>query len=102
MTILFSPGIMPEPIQFTLHEGMYETGKLLYTGSTYDHELSFFLATGVQYTVVATYKKSEKKVKVIDAAKLRTRRFDCSDGGSDATHHCWMVLPTEIDVRFLE
>jgi hypothetical protein len=102
MAVIFSPGSVSQPVTYSVHEGTYEEGKIVLSGTAGSHEMNLFLATGVDYTVAATYRSEGQTTVVISTGRLRARKYGCTDKSGEVTHYCWRVLPAEIDVALKE
>jgi len=102
ITVVFSPGSVSAPVRYTVHEGSYEEGKTVFSGTAGFDEMNLFLATGVDYTVAATYKRDGHTTVVINTGRLRARKYGCTDKSGEVTHYCWRVLPADIDVTLKE
>jgi hypothetical protein len=90
-------------VPFTVFRGDFEDGIVVLDDTAFVSEVSLFLKSDQYYSVVAEYQQKGTTTRVVDGAKIKKRKRQCTDPeNAESTIVCWYVSPGRIDAQVTE
>jgi len=103
LIIQFSINSKHFKVPYEVYRGVFEEGVSILRDTTQNDEVAIQLKADESYSVVAEYWLNGKRTLVVDGAKIKTRKMQCTDpDDSESTIGCWYVIPARIDVSVTE